>query len=187
MTFASHSQEGIPDADDLTLVVGDLTLEFPPGSSGNGSFKWTNVDVDWEDGQTISVSIVLTSALQTPAANTPATGAPTISGTAQVDETLTAETSSIADEDGLDGASYSYQWSRSDGSTYADLAGETASTYTLLFADQGKTIKVRVSFTDNADNEETLTSEATVEVAAAPNVLPRARPRSTGRRKLAKR
>ena len=162
-------QEGFPDADDLTLIVGDLTLEFPPGSSGNGSFKWTNVDVDWEDGQTISVSIVLTSALQTPAANTPATGAPIISGTAQVDKTLTAETSSIADEDGLDGASYSYQWSRSDGSTYADLAGETASTYALLFADQGKTIKVRVSFTDNADNEETLTSEATVEVAAAPN------------------
>ena len=162
-------QEGIPDADDLTLVVGDLTLEFPPGSSGNGSFKWADVDVDWEDGQTISVSIVLTSALQTSASNTPATGAPTISGTAQVGETLTAEASGIADDDGLDGASYSYQWTRSDGSTYADLTGETDSAYTLVFADQGKTIKVRVSFTDDADNEETLTSEATVEVAAAPN------------------
>ena len=162
-------QEGIPDADDLTLVVGDLTLEFPPGSSGNGSFKWTDMDVDWEDGQTISVSIVLTSALQTSASNTPATGAPTISGTAQVGETLTAETSDIADEDGLEGVSYSYQWTRSDGSTYADLAGETDSTYTLVFADQGKTIKVRVSFTDDADNEETLTSEATVSAAAARN------------------
>ncbi len=161
--------EGIPDADDLTLVVGDLTLEFPPGSSGNASFKWTDVDVDWEDGQTISVSIVLTSALQTSASNTPATGAPTISGTAQVDETLTAETSGIADDDGLDGASYSYQWTRSDGSTYVDLAGETDSTYTLVFADQGKTIKVRVSFTDDADNEETLTSAPTVEVQQGSN------------------
>ena len=161
--------EGIPDADDLTLVVGDLTLEFPPGSSGNGSFKWTDVDADWEDGQTISVSIVLTSALQTSASNTPATGAPTISGTAQVDETLTAETSGIADDDGLDGASYSYQWTRSDGSTYVDLAGETDSTYTLVFADQGKTIKVRVSFTDDADNEETLTSAPTVEVQQGSN------------------
>ena len=161
--------EGITDADDLTLIVGDLTLEFPPGSSGNGSFKWTDVDVDWEDGQTISVSIVLTSALQTPASNTPASGAPTISGTAQVDETLTAETSSIADDDGLTNVSYSYQWTRSDGPTYADLAGETGSTYTLVYADQGKTVKVKVTFTDDADNDETLTSEATEVVTAVPN------------------
>ena len=168
-------EDGITDAADYTLQVGDLTLEFPEESSGDNRFKWTEVDVDWEDGQTIPVSIVQTSALEEPeekeepAANTPATGAPTISGTAQVDETVMAETSSIADEDGLDGASYSYQWTRSDGSTYADLVGETDSTYTLLFADQGRTIKVRVSFNDDADNEETLTSEATVEVAAAPN------------------
>ena len=33
--------------------------------------------------------------------NSPATGAPTISGTAQVGETLTVETSGIADVDGL--------------------------------------------------------------------------------------
>ena len=33
--------------------------------------------------------------------NTPATGQPTISGTAEVGETLTADTSGISDEDGL--------------------------------------------------------------------------------------
>ena len=168
-------QEGISDADDLTLIVGELKLEFPPGSSGNSSFKWTDVDVDWEDGETIQVRIVQTSALEEPekqeepADNTPATGAPTISGTAQVDETLAAETSNIADDDGLTNVSYSYQWTRSDGSTYADIAGETDSTYTLVFADQGKTIKVRVTFTDDADNAESLTSVPTVAVAAAPN------------------
>ena len=43
------------------------------------------------------------------AANSPATGAPTISGTGQVDETLTASTSGIADADGLDNAVFSYQ------------------------------------------------------------------------------
>ena len=42
--------------------------------------------------------------------NTPATGQPTISGTAQVGETLTADVSSIADEDGLDNATFTYQW-----------------------------------------------------------------------------
>ena len=138
--------EGITDADDLTLIVGDLTLEFPLGSSGNGSFKWTDVDVDWEDGQTISVSIVLTSALQTPASNTRASGAPTISGTVQVDETLTAEMSSVADADGLTNVSYHYQWIAGG----SDIAGATDSSYTLTSSEQGQTITVRVTFTDDA-------------------------------------
>ena len=60
------------------------------------------------------------------ATNTPATGAPTISGTAQVGETLSASTSDIADADGLDNPSYSYQWIR--GST--DIQGATGSSYT---------------------------------------------------------
>ena len=101
--------------------------------------------------------------------NNPATGAPAISGTAQVDETLTANTSGIADADGLDNVSYNYLWIRSDGGTDTDVEGETGSTYTLVSADQGKTIKVRVSFTDDAGNEETLTSAATETVAARPN------------------
>ena len=162
-------KDGVPDAADYTLQVGGLTLEFPKGSSGNSSFKWTDVDVDWEDGKTIAVRIVLTSTLVEPTPNTPATGLPTISGTAQVDETLTADTSGIADEDGLTSVSYSYQWIRSDGNADTDIAGETASTYTLVSTDEGKTIKVRVSFTDAANNEETLISAATVEVAAKPN------------------
>ena len=101
--------------------------------------------------------------------NSPATGLPSISGTAQVGETLTASTSNIDDQDGLDNVSYGYQWVRNDGTDDADIAGETSSTYTLVEADQGQTIKVKVTFTDDADNEETLTSVATVAVAAAPN------------------
>ena len=162
-------EEGVPGAADLTLQVGDLKLPFPAGSSGQSSFKWTDVDVDWEDGQTISARIVPTSATVTPQPNTPATGAPTITGAAQVDETLTADVSSIADSDGLTNVSYSYQWVRNDGTNDADIAGETASTYTPVSADVGKAIKVRVSFTDDADHEETLTSAPTGVVAAKPN------------------
>ena len=101
--------------------------------------------------------------------NSAPTGLPTITGTPQVDQTLTANTSSIHDGDGLDSVSYSYQWIRSDNGADTDIAGETDSTYTLVLADLGKTIKVQVTFTDDADNDETLTSEATVAVAAAPN------------------
>ena len=104
-----------------------------------------------------------------PVASTPNTDPPTISGTAQVGETLTASTSAIADEEGLTNPGFTYQWIRNDSGTDTDIAGETASTYTLVFADQGNTIKVRVSFTDDAGNEETLTSDPTGEVAAKPN------------------
>ena len=159
-------EDGVPDAADYTLQVGDLTLEFPEESSGNSSFKWTDVDVDWEDGQTISVRIVQTSSLEEPAANRPATGEPTISGAAQVDQTLTTNTSAIADEDGLTNVFYGYQWIRSDNGADTDIVGETDSTYTLLAADAGKTIKVRVSFSDDAGNDEVLTSAATRAVAA---------------------
>ena len=98
--------------------------------------------------------------------NSPATGAPTISGTAQVGQTLTASTSGIADADGLSNAAFSYQWIASDGTTDTDISGATSSTYTLLAADEGNTIKVRVTFTDDASNEESLTSAATAAVAA---------------------
>ena len=69
--------EGVPGAEDLTLQVGDLVLAFPTGSSGQSSFKWYDVDVDWEDGQTISVRIVPTSATVALTARQIDTAAPT--------------------------------------------------------------------------------------------------------------
>ena len=95
------------------------------------------------------------------ASNNPATGAPTISGTTQVGETLTADISGIADADGLSGETFTYQWVSSDGTTDTDIENATGSTYTLIAADQGKSVKVSVTFTDDGGNEETLTSEAT--------------------------
>ena len=99
-----------------------------------------------------------------PPTNTPATGAPTITGTAQVGETLTAGATGISDSDGLGNATFAYQWL----ADAAEINGATASTYTLVAADAGKAIKVRVSFTDDAGNDEELTSAATGAVAAAP-------------------
>ena len=113
-----------------------------------------------------------------PAQNSPATGAPAISGAAHVGETLTAETSGIADDDGLVNATYSYQWIVTDGGADVDIPGATGSSYTLVTADKGLSILVRVSFTDNAHNDETLTSAATdaVEAAPQPNSQPTGQP-----------
>ncbi len=96
--------------------------------------------------------------------NSSATGAPTISGTTQMDETLTADTSGIADNNGLTNVSYSYQWISNDGDSDTDITGATGSTYTLVSADIDKTIKVRVSFTDDEGFSESLTSAATTTV-----------------------
>ena len=113
-----------------------------------------------EEGRMLSGGLLLV----VPGPNTPATGGPTISGTAQVGETLAADTTGIADADGLDSAAFSYQWLADD----AEINGATASTYTLVAADAGKAIKVQVSFTDDAGHDEELNSAATAAVAAAP-------------------
>ena len=105
--------------------------------------------------------------IRVPSPNRPATGSPTISGTAQMGETLTTDISDVSDEDGLDDSSFRYQWLADD----ADIPGATGSTYTLAAGDEGKAIRVRVSFTDDAGNEETLTSEPTAVVSAAPTPL----------------
>ena len=75
---------------------------------------------------------------------------------AQVGETLTADTSGISGVDGLSSVSYSYQWLADDaaitGATESNIPSATGTTYTLNAWDEGKTISVRVSFTDDACN-----------------------------------
>ena len=108
--------------------------------------------------------------------NSPATGAPTIEGTVRVGETLVASTAAITDTDGLDNATFAFQWIRvADGGAQADIAGAAGSTYLLADADEGNTIRVRASFTDDAGNAETLTSAPTVPVEPRPEP-----PRITG-------
>ena len=94
------------------------------------------------------------------AANNPATGAPTINGTARAGETLTATTTGISDTDGLASATFAYQWLADD----SEISGATGRSYTVVDGDEGKSIRVRVSFTDDAGNAETLTSAATTAV-----------------------
>ena len=118
--------------------------------------------------------------------NTAATGQPGISGTAAVGQTLTATTSGISDadgktkaEDGDSGYAYTYQWILVDGNTETDISGETSSTYRPSSSDVGKTIKVRVSFTDDLDNAEgPLTSEQTAAVTVAVSIAAELRPAS---------
>ena len=159
-----------PNTTGLSLYMGDVAVAFPDGG-GDSSFSWTDVDVAWTDGETIPVRIGQ-GAVALPPANMAPTGLPAISGTARVGETLTASIDEIADADGLDNATFAYQWLSNDGTSDTDIEGAADSTYTLAAADAGKTVRVQVTFTDDGGTEETLVSQATDAVNTAPTGLP---------------
>ena len=103
--------------------------------------------------------------------NSPHTGGPTISGTAQVGQTLTADTTAIVDADGITEAVFAYQWIRQDLTTALseNISGATAVTYTVTAADLGSVLRVLVTFTDDAGNsEESISQEVTVTAAPDP-------------------
>ena len=162
LTNATFAYQWLADGADITGATG---VTYIPVAADEG--KAMNVRVTFTDdaGSEEELTSTITASVAAKA-NTPATGAPTIGGTVQVGETLTADMSGISDADGLTNVAYSYQWLSSRDS---EIAGATSATYTLVDADGGKAIKVRVSFTDDSGNEETLTSAATGAVAARPN------------------
>ena len=103
-----------------------------------------------------------------PPPNSPATGAPTISGTARVGETLTASTAGVADangttkaQNGESGHAWTWQWARVDDGNETDIPDATSDSYTLVEADAGRTVKVKVGFADDLGYDEgPLVSEA---------------------------
>ena len=159
----TYSLSGDDDASfDIAASTGQLqaraALDYETGESYTVTVsvhdgKDANGDTDTAIDDSIAVTILV---------NRPATGAPAISGTAQVGETLTAGITGISDPDGLDNAQFDYQWLAGD----AAIAGAASSTYTLVAADEGRAIRVRVSFTDDGGHSESLTSEATGAVTA---------------------
>src|SRR5919198_302275 len=94
---------------------------------------------------------------------------PTVSGTPQVGQTLTANNGTWAGEQPL---TFSYHWRRCDrnGASCSDISAATAKTYVLTAADQGTTLRVRVT-ARNARGAASATSSATgvVQKAEAPS------------------
>ena len=139
--------------DTLEFRVGSASFPLSESSaseSGKSRF-WGSSGLHWTAGGTLSVTL-----REKPIDP----GQPTIAGTAQVGQTLTAGTDDLKDADGLTDPTYTYQWVRVAGGTETNISEATASTYTLTPADAGTQVKVTVSFTDDANNPETRTSDA---------------------------
>ena len=131
---------------------------LPPGGYTLQATAYPDADGGGTALQTLSVSFTVTAA---EASNTAPTGLPEIAGTAEVGGTLTASADDVEDADGLDNATFAWQWLANDGAEDADLAGATGTTYEPGPADVGKTIKVRATFTDDDGAAETVESAAT--------------------------
>jgi hypothetical protein len=96
------------------------------------------------------------------------TGPPTISGTASIGNTLTANPGSWASSP----TSYAYQWldCDTDGGNCSEIAGATDQTYTLVTADVGHTVEVLETATNINGPSSQARSLATGVVAGAPPV-----------------
>ena len=153
----------LPDSDDdvVIAVPADRPCDTKAAPCASGDRRLSN-----RPEATVPVSTAQNQTAQNqtadPGRDTPATGAPGITGTPLVGETLTVTTSHIADADGLSNPGFAYQWVRHDFTTQSDtdIEGATSVTYTVMADDEGKAIKVRVTFTDDAGNEESLISFA---------------------------
>ena len=113
-----------------------VQLNEATGTGADFSIEITNVD----EG-TASFSVTSSAG-----SNTPAEG-----------HVLTvARTTSDPDGDGT----FSYQWQRgdADGNNYVAIAGEISTTYTIIEADEGNTLRVVVSYTDGGGKSETVTT-----------------------------
>ena len=120
---------------------GVWTLEIEDeGSRGTGSFKGWEITVYGHRGEQPGNSRSLYD--------------PLTIGTPQVGQTLTALTHYFDDPDGMTNAELTYQWLADD----AVIQGATGSTYVPVVADISKTIRVMVSYTDDAGYEEKLFS-----------------------------
>jgi hypothetical protein len=148
--------------------LGPITYQWKRGGvaiSGATGSTYTLVQADVNSAITVTASYTdlqgipesVTSAATTAVANVndPLTGDVTISGTPTENQVLTAITSGLSDLDGL--GAFSYQWIRAE----SNISGATASTYTLVQADVGQAISVKVSYTDLQGTPESKTSAAT--------------------------
>ena len=95
---------------------------------------------------------------------------PTVEGEAREEKILTAKN---GEWDGRAPITFAYQWRlcKADGTSCADIAGQTNATYTVRAADVNNTLRVRVTAT-NADGSATAASKVTPVVVSKTNPLP---------------
>jgi hypothetical protein len=124
-----------------------------------------------------AMGAVLVWAVPAAAAPPANTAPPTITGTARVGETLTAQNGTWSNSP----TAFQYQWQRcnASGAACANISGAVEKTYLLTSADAGRTMRVRVT---GINAEGAVNARSVPTAAVAPSTAPRntARPTITG-------
>jgi hypothetical protein len=121
------------------------------------------VTVSWVDNNNDPHNVTSTATNAVENVNDTPTGSISINGNTWLGQVLTANLSTLVDEDGLP-ATFQYKWLR-DG---ADIASATSSSYTLVQADVGFPISVNITYTDNFGQVESVTSTQTANITEGP-------------------
>jgi len=133
-------------------LVGNGTATFALASAEEG--KQVRVQVSYTDGQGFSEAVTA-DAVSVPFVDD-GDAAFSITGTPAVGQILTAA-NTAADPDG--NGSFSYAWQSFNGNTWSAI-GTDAATYTLSAAEEGKQVRVQVSYTDGQGFAEAVTANA---------------------------
>ena len=158
-TGADSAFENIDNATSKTYTLGDTDVG-----------QTLRVQVSYRDQRGADERLISDATLAVTNVNDEPTGSVSIDGTAEEDQTLTANTDNLDDADGL--GAFSYQWQRSNGSGgFENIENATGETYTLGDEDVGREVQVMVSYTDGNNTDESLNSTPTAEVGTA-NIAP---------------
>ncbi|MFM6399479.1 MAG: hypothetical protein ACKPFF_22620, partial [Planktothrix sp.] len=133
--------------------------------------KKVQVKVSYTDGLGTQETVNSTSTNTVTNINDLPTGNVNIPGTATQNQILTA-TNTLADVDGLGTLNYQWQESSDNGVTWTDISGATNNTFALSQTQVGKTVQVKVSYTDGLGTQETVNSSQTSVVSALLNNAP---------------
>ena len=171
------------DSGALTLAAGNVKLGFPEGTSGESSFTWNNVDVDWTDGQTFEARLVsgqqeatkapdptLETLTVSDATLSPAFDAETLAYTATVGADTSTVTVSGTPNDDDAAVAYTPSTDADSGQTGHQVAvavGDTVATVTVTAADNRTTRAYRVVVKRPAEAEIEDTTETTPTVSVA--------------------
>jgi hypothetical protein len=159
----SASASQIADADGLgifsyvwqrngTPIQGETGPTYQLGAADLGT--QINVVIRYTDqgGTNESVASSFTSPITQVFSNTPPTGLPIITGDLRFGQTLTVDTSQIADADGL--GTFIYTWRRFD----LPVPDGNEASYDIAFGDIGSRMTVVVSYTDQGGTFESVAS-----------------------------
>jgi len=159
ITSLESASLGALKLDNVDVTVGQVipvadipNLMYTPAANGNGmgydTFEFTVTDGNDESMAPNTITIDVTPQNDLPS------GTVTISGTLIEDHTLTAG-NTLADVDGL--GTLHYQWRRNGN----PFGGGNQMNHTLVDADVGKSIDVRIFYTDQDGTNESVYSEPT--------------------------